>query len=128
MSLRYFAPEYAEYGIASVKTDVFRFGVLLFQLISGRKVFFYDDGQQWIHILQWAEPLVETLAFHELIDHRIQDTYDTYGLYHLAKTAYLCVRTNPEQRPSMGEVVRLIDSKNEHIRDLSQQLVPHFTK
>nr|CAB3479031.1 unnamed protein product [Digitaria exilis] len=108
----YFAPEYAEYGIASVKTDVFRFGVLLFQLISGRK----------------AEPLVETLAFHELIDHRIQDTYDTYGLYHLAKTAYLCVRTNPEQRPSMGEVVRLIDSKNEHIRDLSQQLVPHFTK
>jgi hypothetical protein len=48
--------------------------------------------------------LVESLALHELIDQRIKDTYDTYALYHLARAAYLCVRTNPEQRPSMGEV------------------------
>jgi len=51
-----------------------------------------------------AEPLVESLALHELIDKRIKDAYDTYGLYHLARAAYLCVRANPEQRPSMGEV------------------------
>jgi len=51
-----------------------------------------------------AEPLVESLALHELIDERIKDEYDTYVLYHLAKAAYLCVRANPEQRPSMGEV------------------------
>jgi hypothetical protein len=51
-----------------------------------------------------AEPLVESLALHELIDDRIKDTNDTYGLYHLAKIAYLCARPNPEQRPSMGEV------------------------
>lgn len=56
------------------------------------------------HLNFQAEPLVESLALHELIDERIKDTYDTYGLYHLAKTAYLCVRANPEQRPSMGEV------------------------
>nr|CAB3475005.1 unnamed protein product [Digitaria exilis] len=78
----YFAPEYAEYGIASVKTDVFRFGVLLFQLISGREVFFDDHGQQCIHILQWVFFLV----------------------------------------------VRLIDSENEHIRDLSQQFITPFAK
>lgn len=75
-----------------------------------------------------AEPLVESLALHDLIDERIADTYDTYGLYHLARAAYLCVRTNPEQRPSMGEVVRLIETENEHIRDLSRQFIPHFTK
>lgn len=75
-----------------------------------------------------AEPLVENLALHDLIDERIADTYDTYGLYHLARAAYLCVRTNPEQRPSMGEVVRLIETENEHIRDLSRQFIPHFTK
>ncbi|XP_047053813.1 probable serine/threonine-protein kinase PBL23 [Lolium rigidum] len=108
----YLAPEYAEYGIVSVRTDVYAFGIVLFQLISGRK----------------AEPLVESLALHDLIDERIADTYDTYGLYHLARAAYLCVRTNPEQRPSMGEVVRLIETENEHIRDLSRQFIPHFTK
>uniref|UniRef100_A0A0E0JRU5 non-specific serine/threonine protein kinase n=1 Tax=Oryza punctata TaxID=4537 RepID=A0A0E0JRU5_ORYPU len=123
----YLAPEYAEYGIVSVRTDVYAFGIVLFQLISGRKVL-DECGGQCTHILQWAEPLVESLALHELIDERIAETYDTYGLYHLARAAYLCVRTNPEQRPSMGEVVRLIESENEHIRDLSRQFIPHFTK
>ncbi|PNT73317.1 inactive protein kinase SELMODRAFT_444075 isoform X1 [Brachypodium distachyon] len=123
----YLAPEYAEYGIVSVRTDVYAFGIVLFQLISGRKVLEECEGQ-CTHILQWAEPLVENLALHDLIDERIADTYDTYGLYHLARAAYLCVRTNPEQRPSMGEVVRLIETENEHIRDLSRQFIPHFTK
>lgn len=123
----YLAPEYAEYGIVSVRTDVYAFGIVLFQLISGRKVLEEREGQ-CAHILQWAEPLVESLALHDLIDERIADTYDTYGLYHLARAAYLCVRTNPEQRPSMGEVVRLIETENEHIRDLSRQFIPHFTK
>ncbi|XP_044337551.1 inactive protein kinase SELMODRAFT_444075 [Triticum aestivum] len=123
----YLAPEYAEYGIVSVRTDVYAFGIVLFQLISGRKVLEEHEGQ-CTHILQWAEPLVESLALHDLIDERIADTYDTYGLYHLARAAYLCVRTNPEQRPSMGEVVRLIETENEHIRDLSRQFIPHFTK
>ncbi|XP_072998496.1 probable serine/threonine-protein kinase PBL23 isoform X2 [Typha latifolia] len=98
----YLAPEYAEYGIVSVRTDVYAFGIVLFQLISGRKVL-DDHGGQCQHLLQWAEPLVERLALHELIDPRIGDSYDTYGLYHLAKTAFLCVRRNPEMRPSMGE-------------------------
>ncbi|TVU36288.1 hypothetical protein EJB05_18218, partial [Eragrostis curvula] len=123
----YLAPEYAEYGIVSVRTDVYAFGIVLFQLISGRKVL-DECGGQSTHILNWAEPLVESLALHELIDERIKDTYDTYGLYHLARAAYLCVRTNPEQRPSMGEVVRLIETENEHIRELSRQFIPHFTK
>ena len=134
-SIRYWAPEYAEYGIASVKTDVLAFGILLFQLISGRKVLDEHKGRG-THILQWvfllmsyaycfvnmltrlqstkthqyqldffqAEPLIESLALNELVDDRIKDTYDTFGLYHLARPAYLCVRTIPEQRPSMGEV------------------------
>ncbi|CAO2167264.1 unnamed protein product [Urochloa humidicola] len=112
----YLAPEYLERGIASVKTDVFAFGVLLFQLISGRKVL-DEHGGQYTHILQWAEPLVETLALNELVDDRIKDAYDTYGLYRLTQAAYLCVRTNTEQRPSMGEVVRLIEVENKHIQD-----------
>ncbi|OEL13551.1 hypothetical protein BAE44_0025430 [Dichanthelium oligosanthes] len=61
----YLAPEYAEYGMIYVRTDVYAFGILLFQLTSGRK----------------AEPLIESLALHELVDDHIKDTYDTYGLY-----------------------------------------------
>jgi serine/threonine protein kinase len=53
MSNRYLAPEYAQYGMVSVRTDVYAFGIVLFQLISGRKVL-DDHGGQCTHILQWV--------------------------------------------------------------------------
>ncbi|KAG6488872.1 hypothetical protein ZIOFF_050126 [Zingiber officinale] len=121
----YLAPEYAEFGIVSVRTDVHSFGVLLFQLIPGRPVIDEDNGHSQ-HILQWAEPLVENLALHDLIDPALGESYDTYELYRVARAAFLCVRINPEMRPSVGEVVHLLEEG--HVRDLPQQFVPYYTK
>jgi len=53
MFVRYLAPEYAQYGMVSVRTDVYAFGIVLFQLISGRKVL-DEHGGQCTHILQWV--------------------------------------------------------------------------
>ncbi|KAF2296632.1 hypothetical protein GH714_000734 [Hevea brasiliensis] len=103
-TLGYLAPEYAENGIVSVRTDVYALGIILLQLISGQKVVDSkrQEGQQSLR--QWAEPLIERLALHELIDQRIGDSYDTYELYLMAKAALLCIQRNPEMRPSIGEV------------------------
>ncbi|KAL5846382.1 hypothetical protein ACOSQ3_009906 [Xanthoceras sorbifolium] len=126
-TLGYLAPEYAENGIVSVRTDVYSFGIVLLQLISGRKVV---DSQREEHqsLRQWAEPLLERLAIHELIDPRIGDSYDTYELYLMAKTSYLCIQRNPEMRPSMGEVVRLLEGENDRFHHLGEQFVPHHKK
>ncbi|KAG6602147.1 Proline-rich receptor-like protein kinase PERK12, partial [Cucurbita argyrosperma subsp. sororia] len=120
----YVAPEYAENGILSVRTDVYAFGIVLLQLISGRKVFDAMDDIQGRSLREWAEPLIENLALHELIDSRVANTYDTYELYLMARTAYLCVRINPENRPSMGEVVRLLEGENDHFHYLGEKLIP----
>lgn len=56
-----------------------------------------------------AIPLIERLALHELIDPRIGDSYDTFEVYHMARTAFLCVQNDPELRPSMGEVNFVLD-------------------
>lgn len=50
---RYLAPEYAEHGIVSVRTDVYAFGIVLFQLISGRRVVDEQNGQ-YQHLLKWV--------------------------------------------------------------------------
>ncbi|RWW31530.1 hypothetical protein GW17_00003842 [Ensete ventricosum] len=121
----YIAPEYAEFGTVSVRTDVYAFGIVLFQLISGRRVLDDANGNPQ-HLLQWVEPLVENLALHELIDPRLGESYDIYELYHLARAAFLCVGRNPEMRPSIGEVVHLLEAG--HVRDLAQQFVPHYIK
>lgn len=124
----YLAPEYAENGIVSVRTDVYSFGIVLIQLMSGRKVVDTTREDQQQSLRQWAEPLIERLALHELIDPRLGEAYDTYELYHMARTAYLCVQSNPEMRPSMGEVVRLLEGENDHFQNLAEQFIPHFTK
>ncbi|KAG9457217.1 hypothetical protein H6P81_001725 [Aristolochia fimbriata] len=122
-TLGYLAPEYVENGIVSVRTDVYAFGIVLLQLISGRKVVDTELQGQQQSLLQLAEPLIESLALHELIDPRLGDSYDTYELYHMAKTAYLCVRRKPELRPSMAEVIRLLEGANEHALGLEQQFM-----
>ncbi|XP_031091637.1 serine/threonine-protein kinase CDG1-like isoform X1 [Ipomoea triloba] len=125
-SLGYLAPEYAENGIVSVRTDVYSFGIVLIQLISGRKVVdsTRDDSQQ--SLKQWAIPLIERLALHELIDPRIEDSYDPFEVYHMARTAFLCVQTNPEMRPSMAEVIRLLRGELEDTHHIAEQFIPHF--
>ncbi|CAK7346869.1 unnamed protein product [Dovyalis caffra] len=141
-TLGYLAPEYAENGIVSVRTDVYAFGIVLLQLISGRKVVDEkrEEGQQSIRqwVRQWsvsvasdddqAEPLIERLALHELIDPSIGETYDTYELYLLAKTAYLCVQRSPEMRPSMGEVVRLLEAESDHAQHLGERFARLYAK
>ncbi|XVF39190.1 hypothetical protein PTKIN_Ptkin01aG0015600 [Pterospermum kingtungense] len=124
----YLAPEYAENGFVSVRTDVYAFGIVLLQLISGRKVIDPNRDGKNTSLRQWAEPLIEKLALHELIDPRIAESYDTYQLYLVAKTAYLCVQSSPEMRPSMGEVLRLLEGESDHFHHLKDKFVPHYTK
>ncbi|KAE8685685.1 LRR receptor-like serine/threonine-protein kinase HSL2-like [Hibiscus syriacus] len=75
-----------------------------------------------------GEPLIEKLALHELIDPGIGESYDTYQLYLMAKAAYLCMQMNPEMRPSMPEVLRLLEGETDHFHNLKAKFVPHYTK
>lgn len=110
-TLGYLAPEYAENGMVSIRTDVYAYGMVLLQLISGRKVVDPKSDKPHQSLRQWAEPLLEKMELHELIDDRIGECYDTYELYLMAKATHLCLKRNPELRPSMGEVVQILEGK-----------------
>ncbi|KAJ8771740.1 hypothetical protein K2173_026917 [Erythroxylum novogranatense] len=124
----YLAPEYAENGVVSVKTDIYAFGIVLLQLISGRKVFDEKrvEGQQSLH--QWAEPLLDGLALHELIDCRLGKSYERNELYLMAKATSLCMRRDPGARPSIGEVLRLLEGDDERVKHMKQRFAPQNKK
>ncbi|XP_047976149.1 serine/threonine-protein kinase CDG1-like isoform X2 [Salvia hispanica] len=127
-SLGYLAPEYAEDGIVSIRTDVYAFGVILIQLISGRRSIDLDrDGQQ-VPLRQWAFPLIEALSFKELSDPRLEEPCTTCELYYMARTAYACIQTEPEMRPSMVEALSLLEGENDHLHHLTEQFIPHYSK
>ncbi|XP_039120558.1 probable receptor-like serine/threonine-protein kinase At5g57670 [Dioscorea cayenensis subsp. rotundata] len=99
------APEYFTHGIIDAKTDVFAFGVFLLEIISGRKPV---DGAQK-SLLSWAKPYLNDGTVEMLVDLRFGDEYDIVELKRLAFAASLCIRTASTWRPSMNEVVELME-------------------
>ncbi|PRQ42058.1 receptor-like cytosolic serine/threonine-protein kinase RBK2 isoform X2 [Rosa rugosa] len=100
----YFAPEYFMHGIVDEKTDVYSFGVLLLELITGRPAL--DNLQQSLVI--WAKPLLNKNDVKELVDPSIGDNYDSTEMDHMILTASLCIEQSSILRPRMSQVVVLL--------------------
>ncbi|KAH9321362.1 hypothetical protein KI387_016001, partial [Taxus chinensis] len=108
----YLAPEYFLHGIVDEKTDVYAFGVLLLEIISGRKP--SDITEQ--NFLFWAKPLLESGNISELVDARLDGQYDIHQMQRMVLTSSLCIRQSAIWRPSMSEVLQLlIDGQNPEI-------------
>ncbi|PKU69584.1 probable receptor-like serine/threonine-protein kinase At5g57670 [Dendrobium catenatum] len=99
------APEYFTHGIVDEKTDVFAFGVFLLEIISGRKPV---DGSHK-SLLSWAKPYLKEGKIEMLVDPRLGEDYDIDQLKRLTFTASLCIRLDATLRPSMKEVLELIE-------------------
>lgn len=100
----YLAPEYFMHGIVDEKTDVFAFGVLVLELISGRKAI--DSTQQ--SLVMWARPILEKNHFKDLVDPFLGDAYDFKQLKIAAQTALLCIQHSSVLRPCMSQVLKLL--------------------
>ncbi|TVU08643.1 hypothetical protein EJB05_42054, partial [Eragrostis curvula] len=99
------APEYYTHGIVDEKTDVFAFGVFLLELMSGRKPV---DGSHR-SLLSWARPLLNDGKIEALVDPRMAGEYDGAQARRVAFVASLCIRASATWRPSMTEVLELLE-------------------
>ncbi|KAK6118045.1 hypothetical protein DH2020_048210 [Rehmannia glutinosa] len=104
-TLGYLAPEYAMLGKVSESCDVFSFGILLLEIISARKPLEKLAGGVKRDIVQWATPYVHKGAFDHIADPRLKGDFDMEELKRVIMIAMKCTDTNPENRPSMSEVV-----------------------
>ncbi|GJM97605.1 hypothetical protein PR202_ga14541 [Eleusine coracana subsp. coracana] len=106
----YKAPEYASRGIYSVKTDVFSFGVLSLVIISGRKNFILEQkGDTVGNLVRDAWHLWKDGRLHELVDPVLGDGYELAEIVQCAQVALLCAQEDPTDRPTMSDVVALLN-------------------
>ncbi|XP_010536938.1 PREDICTED: probable receptor-like serine/threonine-protein kinase At5g57670 [Tarenaya hassleriana] len=105
----YLAPEYFMHGIVDEKTDVYAFGILLLEILTGRK----PVGSSQRHLLLWAKPIMETGKTRELADPKLKGRYDEQQIQRLILTASHCVHQSPIFRPSMTQVLELLTCGNE---------------
>ncbi|KAJ9550861.1 hypothetical protein OSB04_014906 [Centaurea solstitialis] len=100
----YLAPEYFMHGIVDEKTDVFAFGVLLLEIITGRMP--VDSDRQ--NLVLWAKPLMDSRDICGLIDPDLRGEYDSDQMYRLVLTSSYCVQQSSDLRPSMTEVLEVL--------------------
>ncbi|GKV12669.1 hypothetical protein SLEP1_g23792 [Rubroshorea leprosula] len=102
-TMGYLDPCYVTPDNLSTKTDVFSFGILLLEIISGRKAI--DVGHSPPSIVDWAIPLVKKGKIVSVYDPRIAPPKDPVVRKQLAVIAAKCVRSCRERRPAMKEIV-----------------------
>uniref|UniRef100_A0A0D3BV78 non-specific serine/threonine protein kinase n=1 Tax=Brassica oleracea var. oleracea TaxID=109376 RepID=A0A0D3BV78_BRAOL len=103
------APEYLSTGQSSEKTDVFGFGILLLELITGQKALdFGRSSHQKGVMLDWVKKLHQEGKLKQLIDKDLNDKYDRVELEEIVQVALLCTQFNPSNRPKMSEVMKML--------------------
>ncbi|KZV19563.1 serine/threonine-protein kinase-like protein [Dorcoceras hygrometricum] len=105
-TMGYLDPGYVTPDNLSTKTDVFSFGILLLEIISGRKAI--DVGHSPPSIVDWAIPLIRKGNLLDIYDPRIGPPKDVSVRKQLAVVAAKCVRSCRERRPSMWDVVQCL--------------------
>ncbi|KAF7076536.1 hypothetical protein CFC21_081170 [Triticum aestivum] len=107
----YMAPEYASKGVFSIKSDVFSFGVIILEILSGKQ----NSGQQqcgeFINLLGHAWQLWEDGKWFDLVDSSFVPHSHLAKMMRCINIALLCVQENATDRPTMGDVVSMLSSE-----------------
>ncbi|KAK1319930.1 putative receptor-like protein kinase [Acorus calamus] len=106
----YVAPEYANTGLLNEKSDIYSFGVLLLEAITGRDPVDYSRSAHEVNLVDWLKMMVGSRRSEEVVDPDIETRPSTRALKRALLTALRCVDPDSEKRPKMSQVVRMLES------------------
>ncbi|XP_022755768.1 probable serine/threonine-protein kinase PBL10 isoform X2 [Durio zibethinus] len=106
----YAAPEYLATGHLTSKSDVYSFGVVLLEMLSGRRAVDKNRPSGEHNLVEWAKPyLANKRKIFRVLDNRLEGQYSMEGAYKAATLALRCISTEAKFRPSMNEVVTVLE-------------------
>ncbi|KAK3015499.1 hypothetical protein RJ639_005381 [Escallonia herrerae] len=111
----YLAPEYALLGQLTKKVDVYSFGVLLLEIISGRSSSKAAFGEDLLVLVEWTWKLQEEGRLLEIVDPDLTE-YPKDVILRFIKVALFCTQAASYQRPAMIQVVEML-SKEVHLNE-----------
>lgn len=113
----YMAPEWTRPDPITSKADVYSFGLVLLEIVSGSRNFVQLDpkveSHQWF-FPRWAfDKVFKEMNVEDILDHRIKHNYDSREHFdminRMVKTAMWCLQDRPDMRPSMGKVAKMLE-------------------
>ncbi|KAH0462201.1 hypothetical protein IEQ34_009776 [Dendrobium chrysotoxum] len=106
----YAAPEYVQMGKLTSKSDVWSYGVVLYEIITGRRSIDRNLPRNEQKLLDWVKPYAtDPKKFHLIIDPRLKGNYSLKSVQKLIALANKCLMKRPKDRPPMSKVVQMLD-------------------
>ncbi|KAJ0693184.1 putative protein kinase RLK-Pelle-DLSV family [Helianthus annuus] len=134
----YMAPEYALNGLFSVKSDVFSFGVIVLEIISGKRNTGYYHNQQAFSLVSYAWGLWKEKRPLDLLDPALAESCNSIDVLRCMIVGLLCIQEDPQDRPSMTNVLFMLGMDIESLPDPKepafvsktriQSLAPHVSE
>ncbi|KAJ4820442.1 Protein kinase superfamily protein [Rhynchospora pubera] len=106
----YAAPEYIMTGHLTAKSDVYSYGVVLLEILTGRRAVDKTRPTREQNLVEWARPsLNNSQKLARLMDPSLDGQYSTKAAQKAAAVAYQCLSHNPKSRPQMSAVVEALE-------------------
>ncbi|ONK73939.1 uncharacterized protein A4U43_C03F1140 [Asparagus officinalis] len=106
----YAAPEYIATGRLSAKADIYSFGVVLLELLSGRPAFDSSKPSTEQNLVDWAKPFLgDKRKLFRIMDSKLEGQYPKKVAYAFAILALQCISNDPRKRPCMSEVLPVLE-------------------
>ncbi|CAI9104752.1 OLC1v1003500C5 [Oldenlandia corymbosa var. corymbosa] len=105
----YLAPEYFMYGKVSHKVDVYSYGVVLLELLSGRRAIGFEKSKgQEESLVIWARPKLENGDVNGILDPKLGKDVDGVQVQRMVCAAKLCLTQSARRRPDISQVLKIL--------------------
>ncbi|ONK55940.1 uncharacterized protein A4U43_C10F2510 [Asparagus officinalis] len=113
----YVAPEYASTGMLNEKSDIYSFGVLIMEIISGRAPVDNTRTPREVSLVEWLRTLVRDRKFEQVIDPKMAEKPSPKALKRALLVALQCVDPDAQRRPKMGHVIHMLEVEDLSFRE-----------
>ncbi|KAJ7956804.1 Receptor-like protein kinase [Quillaja saponaria] len=112
-TMGHIAPEYLSTGKSSERTDVFGYGIMLLELVTGQRAIDFSrlEEEDDVLLLDHVKKLEREKRLDAIVDHNLNRNYNIQDVEMMMQVALLCTQASPEDRPAMSEVVRMLEGE-----------------
>ncbi|XP_015070817.1 probable LRR receptor-like serine/threonine-protein kinase At5g10290 isoform X1 [Solanum pennellii] len=112
-TMGHIAPEYLSTGKSSEKTDVFGYGIMLLEIVTGQRAIDFSrlEDEDDVLLLDHVRKLQRDKRLDAIVDRNLNNNYELGEVEMMIQVALLCTQASPEDRPAMSEVVRMLEGE-----------------
>ncbi|PIA49232.1 hypothetical protein AQUCO_01300225v1 [Aquilegia coerulea] len=112
----YVAPEYACTGMLNEKSDIYSFGVLMMEIITGRNPVDHSLPPEEVNLVDWLKSMVGDRKSEQVVDPKLPEMPPSKSLKRVLLVALRCVDPDAQKRPKMGLVIHMLEADDSLLR------------